>query len=95
MNKLDGHCVIPKPLLATVCAMLNPLNQAQDKAAKKAVRLLNQDLTGWVAAPMEPTDAMELSTLPSRDTNGYTLPQSYSEAYRAMLAASPPLPGGV
>lgn len=94
MNKLDDKVIIRKSHLAALCGMLNPLNQNQDRVASEVIRLLDQDLTGWAAVPVKPTEKMAF-------VGADCLPDSVCEweacaldTYRAMIEASPPLPVG-
>lgn len=84
-NSLDDKVIIRKSHFAEICAMLNPLNQEQDRVANKAMRLLAQNLTGWVAVPVNFNLKMYYAGADEKTVR---------ETYRAMLAACPPLPGG-
>lgn len=88
-NPLDGKVIVDRELITViVAAYKNELLPLAKSALKQA---LAADLTGWAAVPVETNDDMKVATC-IRDSEGYMLPLTYLEAYRAMLAASPPLP---
>lgn len=89
-NPLYDKVIIRKSHFAEICAMLNPLNQEQDRVANKAMRLLAQDLIGWAAVLVEPTWKQEAEGAKFVNPDG----SDASTVYSAMLAACPPLPGG-
>ena len=96
---LDEKVIVRKSHFAELCAMLNPLNQEQNRVANKAMRLLSQNNTGWVAVPKMVTGRMLNAIKESERLNleqYVTCSDSMAKqlAYSAMLAASPPLPGG-
>ena len=93
MNKLDDKVVIRKSHLAALCGMLNPLNQNQDRVANEAVRLLDQNFTGWAAVPVKPSRAMIQAGMDGYNSKVFGS-DGIAAAYPAMLEASPPLPGG-
>lgn len=107
-NPLDDKVIIRKSHFAEICAMLNPLNQEQDRVANKAMRLLAQNNTGWAAVPVKPTkEQLDKAICPMPDYRPddddfddleYEMASHDRHEgkmyWECLLAASPPLPGG-
>jgi len=93
MNKLDDKVIIDRKTLVELDKFARKLGYDRHKLFAKLNKALATDLTEWVAVPIKINDKM-LDAACTRDKDGYVLPLTYSEAYRAMLAACPPLPGG-
>ena len=105
-NPLDDKVIIRKSHFAEICAMLNPLNQEQYRVAKKAMRLLAQNNTGWAAVPVKLKESMYAAIQRTGDQQSecqkvkeYFKKCNYNYAWflvreaqhTAMIAASPAL----
>jgi len=89
LNKLDGKVIVDRDLIEYFGEILSEIYGPRRDAINSA---LDTDLTGWTAVPVEPTSKM--------DDDGYLAIKAEiiindcpRECYRAMLNASPPLPG--
>lgn len=93
-NKLNDKVIIDREVLQNL--ILYWVNSDVDSEVLNAAKqALAADLTGWAAVLVDSTDDMLIALYPRNpfvlspsDKNGFV------DCYKAMLAASPPLPGG-
>lgn len=101
-NPLDDKVIIDRETLETLlCLVLNKCHLAGDHPeetdfVKSAQKSLAADLTGWAAVPVQLPESMWYAGQKAGTNNiAYRHASDfYIDIYRAMLEASPPLPGG-
>lgn len=101
MNKLDDKVIVDREVLQYMIDQVSIYAKYHDvpdieefPLCQRAKQALAADLTGWVAVPVEATEEMQTKGADKIPDVYWGCESVAVDVFTAMLAASPPLPGG-